>query len=84
MLLKDKIAVIYGAGGSAGSAIAREFALEGARVYLTALRLESIKKLADEISKSSRDVRIAVVDALDEKAIESHLDSVLDEAGRGS
>jgi 3-oxoacyl-[acyl-carrier protein] reductase len=54
MLLKGKIAAIYGAGGSAGSAIARKFALEGARVYFTARGVESIKKLADEISKSSR------------------------------
>jgi NAD(P)-dependent dehydrogenase (short-subunit alcohol dehydrogenase family) len=82
MLLKDKITVIYGAGGSVGSAIARKFALEGARVYLTARSLESIKKLAAEISNSSRDIRVAVVDALDERAIEKHLDSVVDEAGR--
>jgi NAD(P)-dependent dehydrogenase (short-subunit alcohol dehydrogenase family) len=27
MLLKDKIAVVYGAGGGIGSAIARKFAL---------------------------------------------------------
>jgi NAD(P)-dependent dehydrogenase (short-subunit alcohol dehydrogenase family) len=82
MLLKDKIAVIYGAGGNVGSAIARKFALEGARLYLTSRSLQSIKKLADEISNSSGDVRVAAVDALDEKAIESHLDSVLDETGR--
>jgi NAD(P)-dependent dehydrogenase (short-subunit alcohol dehydrogenase family) len=82
MLLKDKITVIYGAGGNVGSAIARKFALEGARVYLTARSLEPIKKLADELSSSNDDVRAAAVDALDEKAIERHLDSVLDEAGR--
>ena len=52
MLLNEKIAVVYGAGGGVGSAIARKFALEGARVYLTARRLESIKALADEISES--------------------------------
>src|SRR5260370_39306682 len=82
MLLKDKIAVIYGAGGNVGSAVARKFAVEGARLYLTSRSLQSIKKLANEISNSSGDVRVAAVDALDEKAIESHLDSVLDETGR--
>ena len=82
MLLKGKIAVVYGAGGGVGSAIARKFALEGARVYMTARRLESIKTLAYEISKSGGTVSASEVDALDEKAIESHLDSILDEVGR--
>jgi 3-oxoacyl-[acyl-carrier protein] reductase len=52
MLLKGKIAVVYGAGGGVGSAIARKFAVEGAQVYMTARRLESIRTLADEMSKS--------------------------------
>jgi hypothetical protein len=33
MLLRDKNAVIYRAGGSIGGAVARAFANEGARVY---------------------------------------------------
>jgi NAD(P)-dependent dehydrogenase (short-subunit alcohol dehydrogenase family) len=35
MMLKDKVAVIYGAGGAIGGAVARAFASEGARVFLT-------------------------------------------------
>jgi NAD(P)-dependent dehydrogenase (short-subunit alcohol dehydrogenase family) len=31
MMLKDKIAVIYGAGGEVGGAVARAFAREGAK-----------------------------------------------------
>jgi NAD(P)-dependent dehydrogenase (short-subunit alcohol dehydrogenase family) len=34
MLLENKVAVIYGAGGSIGSAVARVFAREGAMVFL--------------------------------------------------
>ena len=34
MLLKDKVAVIYGAGGAIGGAVARTFASEGAEVFL--------------------------------------------------
>jgi NADP-dependent 3-hydroxy acid dehydrogenase YdfG len=82
MLLKDKIAVVYGAGGGVGSAIARKFALEGAVVYITARRLESIKTLADEISRSGGRAKAAEVDALEEKAIEGHLDSIVEEEGR--
>ena len=35
MLLKGKIAVIYGAAGAIGGAVARTFASEGAKVFLT-------------------------------------------------
>ena len=35
MMLKDKVAVIYGAGGGIGGAVARAFAAEGANVFLT-------------------------------------------------
>ena len=35
MMLKDKVAVIYGAGGAIGGAVARAFADEGADVFLT-------------------------------------------------
>ena len=38
-MLNDKVAVIYGAGGAIGSAVARAFAVEGAWVFLTGLRL---------------------------------------------
>jgi 3-oxoacyl-[acyl-carrier protein] reductase len=34
MLLQDKVAVIYGAGGAVGGAVARAFGAEGARVFL--------------------------------------------------
>jgi len=35
MMLKDKAAVIYGAGGGIGGAVARAFAREGAAVFVT-------------------------------------------------
>jgi NAD(P)-dependent dehydrogenase (short-subunit alcohol dehydrogenase family) len=38
MMLKDKVAVIYGAGGAIGGAVARAFAAEGAKVFLTGRR----------------------------------------------
>jgi len=35
MILKNKVAVIYGAGGAIGGAVGRAFANEGAKVFLT-------------------------------------------------
>jgi NAD(P)-dependent dehydrogenase (short-subunit alcohol dehydrogenase family) len=79
MLLKDKVAVIYGAGGAIGGATARAFAEEGARVFLTGRHLASVEAVAKEIGVSAE---AAEVDALDEQAVDSHLQSVVDAAGR--
>ncbi len=42
MLLENRNAVIYGAGGSIGSAVATTFAREGARVFLVGRTRESL------------------------------------------
>jgi len=82
MLLENKIAVIYGAGGAVGGAVARAFAREGARVFLTGRNLGSVDAVAREIDAAGGRAESARVDALDEKAIEDHLSSVLKGTGR--
>jgi NAD(P)-dependent dehydrogenase (short-subunit alcohol dehydrogenase family) len=42
MLLEKKNAVVYGAGGAIGRAIAHAFAREGARVFLTGRTLATV------------------------------------------
>jgi 3-oxoacyl-[acyl-carrier protein] reductase len=75
MLLRRKNAVIYGAGGAVGGAVARTFAREGANVFLAGRRLESIDMVAKEIAADGGVVEIAQVDALDENAVEQRIDS---------
>ena len=82
MLLKNKIIVVYGAAGAIGSAVARAFALEGARVFLTGHRKAPVETLAREITAAGGSAEAAEVDALDEQAIDDHLNSVVDRAGR--
>jgi NAD(P)-dependent dehydrogenase (short-subunit alcohol dehydrogenase family) len=82
MMLEDKVAVIYGAGGGIGSAVAQAFAREGARVFLTGRQLASVEEVAKEIVADGGSAHAAEVDALDEHAIEEHLRSVIDDAGR--
>ncbi|MGV3615370.1 MAG: SDR family NAD(P)-dependent oxidoreductase [Fimbriimonas sp.] len=77
MLLKDKVAVIYGAGGSIGGAVARAFAREGARVFLSGRNLEKVRPLAEEIAAEA-----AEVDATDEGAVDAFVASVVAKAGR--
>jgi NAD(P)-dependent dehydrogenase (short-subunit alcohol dehydrogenase family) len=51
MLLKGKTAVIYGAGGAVGGAVARAFAREGASVFLTGRSRGPVEKVAGAIAE---------------------------------
>lgn len=82
MILQDKVAVIYGAGGAIGGAVARAFAGEGATVFLTGRLLDPVQALAQEIVSGGGAAEAAAVDALDEDAVDGHLQSVIDRAGQ--
>src|SRR5439155_8243212 len=82
MMLNNKVAVIYGAGGAIGSAIARAFASEGAKLFLTGHKLAPVEAVAKEIASAGGSAEAAAVDALDEQAVDTHLQSVIDKAGR--
>jgi len=84
MLLDGKNAVIYGAGGSIGAAVARAFAREGARVHLAGRTREPLEAVATEIRSSAGTAaaaETAVIDALDETAVDEHADAVAAAAG---
>lgn len=80
-LLENHAAVVYGAGGAIGGAVAGTFAREGARVFLTGRTLAPLERVAKEISRTGGVADVAQVDALDEAAIERHLEGVVEETG---
>jgi NAD(P)-dependent dehydrogenase (short-subunit alcohol dehydrogenase family) len=82
MLLKNKVAVIYGAGGAIGGAVAHAFVREGATVFLTGRKRAAVALVAKEIVSAGGAAETAEVDALDEQAVDKHLQSVIDKAGR--
>jgi NAD(P)-dependent dehydrogenase (short-subunit alcohol dehydrogenase family) len=82
MILKDKVAVIYGAGGAIGGAVARAFAREEARVFVTGRARAAVDAVAQDIASAGGSAEAAEVDALDEQAVDRHLRSVIDRAGR--
>jgi NAD(P)-dependent dehydrogenase (short-subunit alcohol dehydrogenase family) len=82
MLLKNKVAVIYGAGGAIGGAVARAFACEGAALFLTGRRWAPVDAVARDIVSRGGSAEAAEVDALDEHAVDRHLQSVIEKAGR--
>jgi NAD(P)-dependent dehydrogenase (short-subunit alcohol dehydrogenase family) len=80
-MLKNKIAIIYGASGGIGGAVARAFADHGAKVFVTGRNQASVDALAKDIVSAGGSAVAAQVDALDEQAVDSHLQSVIDTAG---
>lgn len=82
MLLENKVAVIYGAGGSIGGAVARSFADEGAMVFLAGRTKAKLDKVADEIHANGGAVETKALDALDQPAVDHFVDEVVEQAGR--
>jgi NAD(P)-dependent dehydrogenase (short-subunit alcohol dehydrogenase family) len=82
MMLNEKVTVIYGAGGAIGGAVARAFAREGAKLFLTGRHLPPVEAVAKEVVAAGASAEAAEINALDEQAVDKHLQSVTDKAGR--
>jgi len=82
MMLEDKVAVVYGAGGGIGGAVARAFASEGARVFLTGRNRAPVDVVAEDIAAAGGCAEAAEVDALDEQGVDQHLQYLIGTAGR--
>ena len=76
MMLTGKNAIVYGAAGPIGSAVAKAFAAEGATVQLAGRTAEKLDRVAGEIRAAGGVARTAVVDALDEKSVDEHAEAV--------
>lgn len=81
-LLDGKTAVIYGAAGAIGTAVAKAFAKEGASVTLTGRTLKSLESLAGEISAAGGLADVARVDALDSESVGQHLQKLVASKGK--
>src|SRR5262252_3413953 len=81
MLLEHKNALIYGAGGDVGSAVARAFAREGARLFLSGRTLGKVEAVAADIIGGGGVAEAAQVDAVDEQAVEKYVAAVVARAG---
>lgn len=82
MLLENKTAIIYGAGGAIGGAVARTFAREGAKVFLSGRTLSKVQRVANEVVVVGGTAEAFQVDALDEEAVDSYVAAVVKAAGR--
>lgn len=81
-MLKNKVAVIYGASPSLGGAVARAMAEAGARMYVTNRHLEKADAVARDIKATGGFAEGAQVDAHDQIAVQQHLEDVIRKEGR--
>ena len=76
MLLDVKTAIVYGAGGAIGSAVARAYAREGAEVHLAGRTRSTLEEVAQRIRHDGGAAHVAEVDVLDQVAVARHADGV--------
>ena len=76
MLLDTKTAVVYGAGGAIGSAVARAYAREGAEVHLAGRNRAPLEEVAQGIRHDGGAAHVAEVDVLDRAAVARHANGV--------
>lgn len=79
--LENKVAVVYG-DGAVGRAIAKTFARQGAKIYLTGRTATKLHSIAEDILTGGGSVETAQLDALDEQAVEEHMNETVRKAGK--
>ena len=75
-ILSGKHAVIFGAAGTIGAAVAREFAAAGAEVFLSGRTQSNVDALAKHITANGGKAHGAVVDTLDDDAVAKYINGV--------
>ena len=79
MKLKDKVAIVTGAGSGIGAETARRMAREGAKVYCADIRAEAAEKTAKEIGGGAKSLELDVTSS---SAIAAAVERISREAGR--
>jgi NAD(P)-dependent dehydrogenase (short-subunit alcohol dehydrogenase family) len=82
MLLENKTAIIYGAGGAIGSAVTRAYAREGATVHLAGRTTQTLERVGESIRDAGGTAHVAEVDVLDRDALQRHTADVIQSSRR--
>ena len=82
MRLKDKAAIITGAGSGLGEAIARRFAAEGACLLICDRNTQAVETLSNELSHHAPGVLACEADVSDSRAVQEMAESCLKAFGK--
>ena len=82
MRLKDKVALVTGAGSGIGRAICLEFAREGAKLLCAELDEASGRAVADEVAKAGGEARFQRCDVSKEAEVRAAVQAAVDAFGR--
>jgi NAD(P)-dependent dehydrogenase (short-subunit alcohol dehydrogenase family) len=82
MILKDKIALVFAASGAIAGAVAKSFATNGAKVYVTGRDIDAVKTLADDIKRNGGWAEAHKADALNESDIDAVFTKVIADNGK--
>ncbi len=77
MLLKNKVAIITGAGGGIGSTIAQTFAREGCNVILVDRIKSSLDRVSKELEKYNCEFLALTANACDNKEVDNVIDATV-------
>jgi len=80
MLLKNKTAIVYGAAGAIGSAVASAYAREGANVHLAGRNAAPLEAIATRIRNHGGTAAVAPIDVLNLRALNQHAAAIANSA----
>ena len=81
-ILKGKHAVVFGASGSIGTAVAKGFAAEGAEVFLSSRTKPGVDAVAKQIAAEGGLTHAAAIDTLDDAAVNQYIDDIVKQTGK--
>ncbi len=81
-VLQGKNAVVFGAGGSIGAALAKEFAAEGAQVFLVGRTSSNVEEVAKQIADNGGTGQTAVLNTLNDVAVDEYINGIAKQTGR--
>lgn len=82
MRLKDKIAIITGAGRGIGADTAKKFAKEGAKVVVTDINEEEVNKTVEEIGTDGGEAMGMVVNVVVREQVDKMIDDTMQRYGK--
>jgi 3-oxoacyl-[acyl-carrier protein] reductase len=81
-ILNGKHAMVFGAGSSIGAAVAKEFAAEGAEVFLSGRTKSTVEAVAAQIIAKGGRADAVAIDTFDDAAVSQYVDGIVKQTGK--